>query len=1266
MVQTLQFVLNLESIPKISGGATKRAAPEGFSGKPAGGNHKEWCRMRVFGLSYLCLLFLVSNVTAQTNTSLRGVVTDMTGAVVPGAALTLTNTSTAAERSASSGEDGNYIFTQVTPGLYRLKASAAGFNDLEINHLRLLVNQPATQDVTFEKIGPIAETISVTADAVQLNTTDASLGNAMGTKPVIELPFNARNVVGLLSLQPGVLYVKEDADRANGDSRSGNVNGARNDQSNITLDGVDVNDQMNRDPFSSVLRVTLDSVQEFRTVTLNAQADQGRSSGAQVSMITRSGTNDLHGSAYWFHRNNATSANDFFLKRSQLESGEENKPPKLIRNIGGASLGGPLVRNRWFLFGNWEQRQDRSDTVVLRYVPTAQMRQGILRYPTASGGTASVTPEQLRQVDPRGVNPAILSVFQQYPLPNDFGVGDALNIAGYRFVSSTPLTWNTYVAKTDYNLDAAGNHHLFVRGNLQNDRVSGEQQFPGMAANSANLTNSKGIAVGLTSVLGANVVNDFRWGLTRQGFEIAGIATTPQVVFRTIDSLIGADRNFRSLIPVNTIANTTTWTKGDHTFSFGGQLRAVRNDRLTNQSSFSSASINGSWLVDSGAELNAPFGDMDPLFVGSFQDAAVSLLGLVTQGDAQYNYLADGTILAQGEPVQRNFNNNEYELFASDSWRIKPNLTITAGLRWSLMPPVEEANGQQLSSDMPLSSWFGLRAYLADQGRSQAEAPPISFVTKEDPRWRPLYPFHKKNFAPRLGLAWSPGFNDGLGKFLFGGAGKTSVRAGWGMFYDSFGQGILRRFDATAFGLSNTLTNRSAELSATSAPRFTSFTEIPNGVLEPAPPTVFPATYPDIFAITNSVDDSLVPPYSMTMNFNIGRDFGDGIFVQAGYAGRLGRRLMSQTDMAAATNLKDAQSGQTYFQAATALARLGLAGTDIEDVKPLPFFENNFPGLAEPGLSATQVAYDYISGVAPDYTYALFLLDPVFGTSKFGPNAMFNSQYSFLSAWRNMGSSDYHSFQLNARKNWDNGDLIDFNYTFSKSIDLTSSAERVGYSTGVIANPWEPGLSRAVSDFDTTHQFAASAVYSLPFGSGRRYMTNANGLMNALFGGWQLSTVWRATSGFPTAPGNGAYWPTNWQLGGNARVVGRIPSTGGTNNAPSAVESSDSKGGPNIFADPKAGLAAFDFELPGGVGARNIMRGEGVFQWDTNLAKSFTMPWNENHRLQFRWEAYNILNTVRFDVYTMSMDLSTVSTFGNYTSTLTEPRIMQFGLRYDF
>src|SRR5690606_20957111 len=196
------------------------------------------------------------------------------------------------------------------------------------------------------------------------------------------------------------------------------------------------------------------------------------------------------------------------------------------------------------------------------YVPTAQMRQGILRYPSANGETMTLTPQQLQAIDPRGVNQAVLAMLQQYPLPNEFGVGDALNTAGFRFASGSPLTWNTYIAKTDFNLDAEGIHHLFVRGNLQNDRSRGAQQFPGAPPNSNNLENSKGIAVGLTSVVSPNVVNDFRYGLTRQGWEIAGIASTPLVLFRSIDPLIGTDRNFRTIIPVHTIANNTTWTKG--------------------------------------------------------------------------------------------------------------------------------------------------------------------------------------------------------------------------------------------------------------------------------------------------------------------------------------------------------------------------------------------------------------------------------------------------------------------------------------------------------------------------------------------------------------------------------------------------------------------------------------------------------------------------------------------------------------------------------
>ena len=352
----------------------------------------------------IALSFALAAVFAQGLTQLSGTVTDPTGAVVVGAKVEAINLDTGVSRETLTDSSGIYLFPQIVPGNYRLRVSAAGFAAATVDSIRLLVNTPTTVPVRLE-LGSVSETISVSAEATQINTVDATVGNAFGTKPILQLPFEARNVVGLLALQPGVTYA---GDNLPNSYRGGNVNGGKSDQANVTLDGVDVNDQQNRDPFTSVLRVTLDSVQEFRVVTTNANADMGRSSGAQIALVTKSGTNELHGALYHFLRNKATNANSFFNNSAVSEQFPKGIPlQKLNRNIYGAAIGGPLIKNRLFLFGNYEGRKDRREDSILRTVPTADMRNGILKYVRRDGSIAVVTPQELAsRVDPLGIGPS--------------------------------------------------------------------------------------------------------------------------------------------------------------------------------------------------------------------------------------------------------------------------------------------------------------------------------------------------------------------------------------------------------------------------------------------------------------------------------------------------------------------------------------------------------------------------------------------------------------------------------------------------------------------------------------------------------------------------------------------------------------------------------------------------------------------------------------------------------------------------------------------
>ncbi|BDC52579.1 hypothetical protein F183_A48940 [Bryobacterales bacterium F-183] len=1204
-------------------------------------------------LSSLCTLTLL----AQTS-SVSGTVTDPSGAVIPDATLELDNAATGLHRETKSDSQGRYSFVQVAPGMYKLTAKASGFSDVTVNEVRLLVATPSTLNVVFEKVGQTQTTISVSAEGTQVNTSDASLGNAIGDRPIIQLPLNARNVVGLLAIQPGVTFISEPQPGTLNDYRSGAVNGGKSDQANVTLDGMDVNDQENRSAFTSVLRVTPDSVQEFRTTTTNAGAQEGRTSGAQVALVTKSGTNLLHGSAYEFHRNTITSANSWF--RNRIGAPRE----VLLRNNYGASLGGPIVKNRLFFFGNYEARKDRSFAEALRTVPTMDVRQGIFTYNNRAGGVSKLSPAQVRAADPAGigVNANVIRLYNTWATPNDQLAGDSLNTTGFRFTGATPLDWNTYILKFDWKVDQNGKHSVFARGNLQNDRyANGLPILPGEAPTNVFLENSKGYTLGLTSLLTNTIVSNFRFGLTRQGVENTGFQTTPYSTLRDISDRYSQSRATRRVTPVYQMSEDLNWTKGAHTLQFGGVIRTIRNIRSNTTNSFSNALSNASWLSGTGGNYQVADSATSTAYRRQFNN----LLGVMSQLTTRANYDLNGGKFAEGAPIPRQFNMEEYEMYLQDTWKATRALTVTVGLRYSLNPPVYEANGYQTSASIPLGDWFDARGGLAERGLSQQGAGVIVYDLANKQGGRPLYDYFK-NWQPRVALAYSPQANDGFAKWLFGGPGKTSIRAGFGMYYDLIGQPLTRLQDATALGFSTALQNP-ANQSALTSPRFTDWFQLPGSGFPAAPPGGFPVRQPDIFQITTGVDDTIKAPYTMNMNFSLGREYRGGWFVQGSYVGRLSRRSLIRDDLAMPTNLKDPTSGQTYFEAARILAQLGLANTPTSAVQRIPFWENMWPGAAGNGLTATQNMYNLFRDNAPDYTTALVAadLDCDPSCSRLGPNALFNSQYSSLAAARSRGHGNYHAMQWSVRKRFEAGYSFDLNYTWSKSTDLSSGREGESGTFGQIRNAWFPGLNKGVSDYDTTHIVSGQGVWELPLGKGKRWLNGVTNFGDILIGGWQLSGVWRQTSGFANSILSDNGWPTNWNILSFANQTGPVPTTGSFKNATNANGQGTN---PNIFSNPAQAFAAYSDALPGDVGQRNGIRGDGIFTIDMSIAKRFKLftVKDNPHTLQIRAEGFNVTNSVRFDPNSINWGISNRANFGTYTQQLGSPRLFQFGARYEF
>ena len=1318
----------------------------------------------MLGIIVTVMLF-ASLALAQSSSQLNGSVTDSSGANVSGADITLTETATGFQRKTNSNASGLYQFLEVRPGDYRLDVAAKGFALYAIEKLTLVVKTPSTVNVKLQVAGVVTN-VTVEGETPLINRTDASLGNVIEQAQISELPIPDRNIVTLLSLQPGVAYLGEQVD-PDSDTRSGAVNGTRSDQSNVTLDGIGVNDQNNGYAFSSVLNVPPDSVEEFRVTTANSNADTGYSSGAQVSLVTKSGTNSFHGSVYEYNRNTVFAANDPFLKFSQLQAGEPNKAPKLLRNEFGATFGGPIVKNRFFFFGAYEGRRDAEGTSVLRDVPSPTLRAGDLVYlcqrnsdgsldtVTCPGGTVNgvsgvqpgyyaLGPAQIKAMDPQkiGVSQAVLNILGQYPAANE-NAGDGSNILGYRFSSNADRSRNTYITRLDYHITASGSESLFLRGEMQNYNQPQYQEFPGQPAYVTLLDDSKGITVGLTSLLKPTLINNFHWGYVRQGVKNGGLSQDPGVFLNGLTDLIPFSRSTTRFVPVNQLSDGLNWTHRNHTLQFGADIFIIRNNSTSTDNSFSDVQTNAVYLNTGGiAGTNSPLDPgnimngypvVDGNFGPNYDSAATIVMGIFPEGDGHYNFARSGAAIAQGAPVSRRFAINYYEFFGQDSWRVKRNLTLTYGLRWVLEAPPYETSGYQVApciaaaaggcTNQNAADWFNKSASLAAAGQPANDAGEISFILGGPVNHGPgLWNWDHKNFSPRIAVAWSPDTGDGWVSKVLGKKDQFSIRGGYSIVYDHFGIPIVNTFDQKgSFGLSTILGNPAGVVSPANAPRFTCLVPGTSGgsclpppcpslndpgcLFGPAPAGGFPYSPTNTaFAINWGLDQTMKTPYTHMFNLTLSRELSRRTSLQIGYVGSVSRRLPMQVDFAMPTDLTDPGSKTKYFQAATMLSKAAAVGTDVNQIKPIPFFENIFPAYSTaagainvnglncaPGNypakpTATQNIYEIWNCFPHNETFSLFEMDlpstitglsPALPNSKFGPYTFYHDQFSSLYSWRNIGTSDYNALQVtyNVRLQNLQGQ---FNYTFSKSFDEASAAERIGAyegtggtgndlnGGGIVINSWDPLSLRGLSDFNAFHQINAHLVYQLPFGPGQHFLSNAGSLVNQLVNGWHLSGIFRWTTGFPITVDNGFTWATNWNIEGAAMPNGPPPVASNPKNA--IVNGVGI--GPDIFQDPAKAEASFRPEWPGESGVRNNVIGDGLFNIDTGVAKDFSL--GEQRRLEFTWQAFNMTNSVRYDVRgpvgnSAQPSLSYDPTqFGKYLNTLTTPRFMQFALRFVF
>jgi hypothetical protein len=775
--------------------------------------------------------------------------------------------------------------------------------------------------------------------------------------------------------------------------------------------------------------------------------------------------------------------------------------------------------------------------------------------------------------------------------------------------------------------------------------------------------------------------------------------------------------------PVHNITDDVSWTHGKHIFQYGVNVRAVSNARVSFANAFDNAITNPSFYLAAGDHVSGSFQDfltnnnlaggangLDGAGITAVQNAATAIIGRFSQYTANFTFDKNGNLLPAGTASSRNFATQAYEGYFLDSWKFRPHLTFTMGLRYSLERPVYETNGFEVQPTIPLSTYFQDRLDAAAKGINFSD--PIT-VGRSGPvnGGKPMYNWDKNNFQPRLAVAWSPNFSHGWLHTLFGNTNTSVLRGGFALTNDYYGQALAVDWDLNnTLGFTSNFTTPANTYDTVACatcsglgPLFTGFNQNVQGLPNVVVPgnLKFPLSQPLDFGerIETSVDSKLVAPTEYVWNFTFERQMARNTKLTVSYIGRMGRNLLARRDVTAFNNVVDPKSGMDWYTAGTALEKQRQKGVPTANIASIPFFENLFPaGLAtimdnafgldlvcgggNPGFvptwTNTQVFYAMQSRTPTnpcaffagnDWTDTQALVDQVMDSIG-SPTRFMQSQYGALSAWSTIGNSSYNALTASVRQRL-HGLTVDVNYTYSHSLDDASGLQTAGgFGSAFIENPIRQSSWYGSSDFDARHQINASAVWEMPFGRGKAFLSQPNRFVQAVAGGWQLSTIYRWNTGLPVSsmPYDDARWATNWNAQANVTPTGPVQSCPDRSNTPKLF------GG----CDVKAIYQSFRNAYPGETGPRNYLREPGYMNADMGLSKTMDMPWDEKQKMQLRWDVFNIANYQPFGAVDTSRsgfgvardpqlrNLTPPSNWANFTAIQGAPRVMQIALRYSF